>query len=228
MILKAIAAQLNRDPQADALFHDFVVARARAINESIRLGREFVLEDLDKPEELDLAVDSTALLADVEDTDVSDDDTDGEFNFDFSNFDDNGDGVITQDEFDEEAENFRKAFAEIEQLFADDDSDDDSEQTPVKESVSIIREPSGSLRIDMDDPETAVASTDTEDTEDVSVDLPAVEDTAPVEEDTEDTSVDAVATEDEPVAEEDKVLEAVALRKRFLESRRALRTRNAK
>ena len=225
MILKAVAAHLNRDPQADALFHEVVVARARQINESIRLGREFVLEDLEKPEEPDLEVDATALLADVDATDTTEDPADEEdddkFNFDFSDFDADGDGSISQDEFDAEAEHFRQAFAEIEELFANDDDDTDTDE-PVKESVTISRATSGDVTITMDDPAEGGDVAPVE----VSADVPPVadetnldvaDDSAIEDEVADDGSVDAAVEADE------QVKETISAHKRFLESRRAAR-----
>lgn len=229
MILKAVAAHLNRDPQADALFHEVVVARARQINESIRLGREFVLEDLDKPEAPELEVDATALLADVESTDTTEnpEDEDDDFNFDFSDFDADGDGSISQDEFDAEAEHFRKAFAEIEELFAnDDDADADAEiqpDAPVKESVTISRATSGEVTITMDDPAEGGEVAPVE----VSTDVAPVETAAPTTDDSADTTDTSgeVSVDDAAVDFDDdsQVKEAISAHKRFLESRRAAR-----
>lgn len=223
MILKAVAAHLNRDPQADALFHEVVVARARQINESIRLGREFVLEDLEKPEEPDLEVDATALLADVDATDTTEDQEDqedGEFNFDFSDFDTDGDGSISQDEFDAEAEHFRKAFAEIEELFANDDDDDTDEH--IKESVIISRATSGDVTITMNDPAEGGDVAPVE----VSADVPPVADETNFDVADDESTESEVVTDDGSVdaaVEDEQVKETISAHKRFLESRRAAR-----
>lgn len=178
IILKAIQAHLNRDPQADTLFHEAVVSRSRVINESIRLGREFVLEDLDKPTAPNLAVDGADLLASVEADDVEDpdDEVTGPTPLpELDEFDDDNDGSLSTDELEAARDAFQAAFEQIEREFAELTGEDtDSDDGHIHESVTLIRDPDGKVKLIMDEPAGSgvapVVATDTEDL-DVAADI---------------------------------------------------------
>jgi hypothetical protein len=181
LLEKAIYAELNKDPMADTLLRQFVISRCAQINEALRKGKEFVLEDLDGPTVPDLEITQEELLID---TPVSDDeidsDDDGDFVLDDGfNVDADNSGDVSAEEEAAAMEHLRAAIDELEAMFAEDDdedtdmSDDSDDVEPevkkpsvaesrrarkVRESTIVTRKPDATITVEFEDSDTAVTA----------------------------------------------------------------------
>ena len=206
LLEKAIYAELNKDPMADTLLRQFVISRCAQINEALRKGKEFVLEDLDGPVIPDLEITQEELLID---TPVSDEDADdGDFVLDDGfNVDADNSGDVSPEEEAAAMEHLRAAIDELEAMFAEDDDEDDTDVEEVKPSVAesrrarkvrestiVTRKPDATITVefedddstaatvtadpvaDMGEDEGTVVSTDGDDTDDLGLDLEDGED----------------------------------------------------
>jgi hypothetical protein len=197
LLEKAIYAELNKDPMADTLLRQFVISRCAQINEALRKGKEFVLEDLDGPVIPDLEITQEELLID---TPVSDEDTDdGDFVLDDGfNVDADNSGDVSPEEEAAAMEHLRAAIDELEAMFAEDDTDveevkpsvaESRRARKVRESTIVTRKPDATITVefedddstaatvtadpvaDMGEDEGTVVSTDGDDTDDLGLDL---------------------------------------------------------
>lgn len=181
LLEKAIYAELNKDPMADTLLRQFVISRCAQINEALRKGKEFVLEDLDGPNVPDLEITQEELLID---TPVSDDeidaDDDGDFVLDDGfNVDADNSGDVSAEEEAAAMEHLRAAIDELEAMFAEDDdedadmSDDSDDIEPevkkpsvaesrrarkVRESTIVTRKPDATITVEFEDDDSTAAT----------------------------------------------------------------------
>ena len=167
LLEKAIYAELNKDPMADALIHQFVVSRCAQINEALRKGKTFVMEDLAGPTiPDDVEITAEELLIDEPgEADDSEDDEDDFLLDDGYNVDTDGDHEISDDEEAAAMEHLRAAIEELEAMFAEDgdevSTEDEVEEVKpkvsesrrgrkVRESTVITRKSDGEINVVID------------------------------------------------------------------------------
>ena len=172
LLEKAIYAELNKDPMADTLLRQFVISRCAQINEALRKGKEFVLEDLDGPVIPDLEITQEELLID---TPVSDEDADdGDFVLDDGfNVDADNSGDVSPEEEAAAMEHLRAAIDELEAMFAEDDDEDDTDTDveevkpsvaesrrarKVRESTIVTRKPDATITVEFEDDDSSAAT----------------------------------------------------------------------
>lgn len=179
LLEKAIYAELNKDPMADTLLRQFVISRCAQINEALRKGKEFVLEDLDGPTIPDVSITEDELLID---TPVSDEDTDGDSDDDFVlddgfNVDADNSGDVSPEEEAAAMEHLRAAIDELEAMFAEDEDEDDTDTDTdtdveevkpsvaesrrarkVRESTIVTRKPDATITVEFEDDDSTAAT----------------------------------------------------------------------
>jgi len=178
LLEKAIYAELNKDPMADTLLRQFVISRCAQINEALRKGKEFVLEDLDGPSIPDVSITEDELLIDTpgaDDDGDSDDSDDGDFVLDDGfNVDADNSGDVSDDEAEAAMEHLRAAIDELEAMFAEDDDEDtdgesDTEEAKpsvaesrrarkVRESTIVTRKPDATITVEFEDDDSTDAT----------------------------------------------------------------------
>jgi hypothetical protein len=177
LLEKAIYAELNKDPMADTLLRQFVISRCAQINEALRKGKEFVLEDLDGPSIPDVSITEDELLIDTPGADEDGDSDDGDFVLDDGfNVDADNSGDVSDDEAEAAMEHLRAAIDELEAMFAEDDDEDTEEgddveaeevkpsvaesrrARKVRESTIVTRKPDATITVEFEDDDSTDAT----------------------------------------------------------------------
>ena len=207
LLEQALFAELNKDPSASQLLRKFVISRAAQINEALRKGKEFVLEDIDGPSIPDVSMDESDLLIDEPGASDDSDEDEDDFSIDGFDADADHDGELSDDEKQAAFDHLEAAMAELEAMFGEDDEDDtkaEDEPAPapvaesrigrrrrVRESTKITRQTDGTVEVEFED---AVGAVDSD--ADISID-PMVDDADDTDvEDTSDVDVDTASDDD--------------------------------